>query len=436
MHLATEAVAPARIAGPQNDPPSGGPQNRVWGERGQPQASGAASALRAKRKILVVDDELGPRESLRFLFKDEYDVFCATSVDEGVQSLRTRPPDVVILDIKMPGKSGIEGLSEFRAVDPHVSVIMLTGFGSLETAQKAIRLGANDYIKKPFDTKEMRDAVMRHVERTRIERIRAETIEELQDLNERMQKEIAERERLVSLGEASAEFVHDLRNPLMVIQGYVHILMDAVAKTRESSQLASGDILPYLQRISQSVRRCQEMSEVWRNLGKTDPARMKPCCVGEIVTEAAAIAAPLAAEITARIEVRPGPADCLVMGSAIELYRAVQNLITNAIQALPREGGIVELFWTIDGEHVEIRVQDNGSGIEPAELERLFQPYVTTKAASGGMGLGLFITKKVIETHGGSIRLANRSDGSGVVATVRLPLQGKALPHGLASPPG
>lgn len=83
-----------------------------------------------KDRLLVIDDELGPRESLRFLFKDTYDVVCVDSVDKGLAVMRENPPDAIIMDIKMPGKTGIQGLREIRSLDDQVSIVMLTGFGS------------------------------------------------------------------------------------------------------------------------------------------------------------------------------------------------------------------------------------------------------------------------------------------------------------------
>src|SRR5450759_5628279 len=106
-------------------------------------------------RVLVIDDEMGPRESLRILLKVECEVLCAPSVEEGLRLFRASPPDLVIMDIRMPDRNGIEGLREIRKLDPLVSVIMLTGYGALETAQEALRLGANDYLKKPFDTGDM-----------------------------------------------------------------------------------------------------------------------------------------------------------------------------------------------------------------------------------------------------------------------------------------
>src|ERR1041385_9157103 len=121
-------------------------------------------------KILVIDDEMGPRESLRMLLKPDYQVHTANCVEAGLKLLREKTPDTIVMDIRMPGMSGIEGLRKIREIDPHLSVIMLTGFGALETAREALRLGANDYISKPFDAAEMREVIGRNVERTRVQR--------------------------------------------------------------------------------------------------------------------------------------------------------------------------------------------------------------------------------------------------------------------------
>lgn len=113
--------------------------------------------------VLVIDDERGPRESLRMVLKYDYDMFLADRVDAGVELLREQEPDLVIMDIRMPEKSGIEGLQEIRAINPNVSIVMLTGYGDLDTAQQAIRFGANDYLQKPFDTDEIQAVVKKYV---------------------------------------------------------------------------------------------------------------------------------------------------------------------------------------------------------------------------------------------------------------------------------
>src|SRR5437879_9712841 len=142
-------------------------------------------------QVLVIDDEIGPRESLRMLLKPDYNVQTADCVDAGIRLLKEKQPDTVVMDIRMPGATGIEGLRKIREIDPHLSVIMLTGFGALETAQEALRLGANDYINKPFDAGEMRAVIGRNVHRTRVHRTTEPASAEPKDLNTPMSKRLA-----------------------------------------------------------------------------------------------------------------------------------------------------------------------------------------------------------------------------------------------------
>src|SRR5436309_115562 len=187
-------------------------------------------------QILVIDDEMGPRESLRMLLKPDYQVHTADCVEAGMKLLKEKQPDTIVMDIRMPGATGIDGLRKIREIDPHLSVIMLTGFGALETAKEALRLGANDYISKPFDAGEMRDIIGRNVERTRVHRTSEHAAAEIKELNNRLLKELAQKERLASLGQASAEFVHDISNPLTIVWGYVQLL----AKKLEHSEKEDG----------------------------------------------------------------------------------------------------------------------------------------------------------------------------------------------------
>lgn len=381
------------------------------------------SAVEERKKILVIDDEFGPRESVRFLFKNAYNVYCEESVESGIQRLKQESPDVIIMDIKMPEQNGIDGLREIRRIDPDVSVIMLTGFGSLESAQEAMRMGASDYIKKPFDTNEMRKAVEKHIEQTDVARRRAKTTSQLEELNVRLRKEVDSKKHLASLGQASSELVHDLRNPLTVICGYVELLMEEVENPERWDHDRSHEAMEYLDVIAKNVGRCQEMSRMWRDLGKRDPSQMRPCRVADVIEEVAQSCEPVARNAGGRINVMLGPSTCVVLADSGQLFRALQNVVANAIQALPEEGGVVSLTWAERRSAVELRVEDNGCGIREKDLEEVFSPDYTTKGRSGGMGLGLFIARKVIEeTHNGTVELTNRPEG-GVRATLRLPLR-------------
>lgn len=372
-----------------------------------------------KDRLLVIDDEFGPRESLRFLFKDIYEVACADSVDAGVAELKNSAPDCIITDIKMPGKTGIEGLQEIREIDPHVSVIMLTGFGSLETAQEAIRHGATDYLKKPFDTDEIRDVVAKYVQRTKINRKQVEASEHLEALTEQLQEQLNAKEQLASLGEKSSEFVHDLGNPLSVINGYVQILIkDIKDKKTDGKELNVN----YLEQIEQSVSRCRDMLNLWRERSRRADSSTKKINIGDLTTEVTGNAKTLGMEKNAQILLSEGPADCIVEGDNVQVFRAIQNIVGNALDALPKAGGCINVSWRLDENKILVKVEDNGGGFPPDKIADLQTKYYTTKGESGGMGLGLFITKNIVEAHGGSLQLANNEKGTGAIVTLAFPL--------------
>jgi putative two-component system response regulator len=105
--------------------------------------------------VLIVDDEIGPRESLRMILKPNYNVYSAEDGYRALQILAKTEMDVITLDLKMPGMSGVETLKQIRLMDPDVMIIIITGFGTLQSAVEAIRHGVYDYISKPFNVKEI-----------------------------------------------------------------------------------------------------------------------------------------------------------------------------------------------------------------------------------------------------------------------------------------
>src|ERR1051326_8824199 len=193
--------------------------------------------------------------------RPNYQVHTADCVEAGIKLLKEKNPDTIVMDIRMPGVSGIEGLRQIREIDPHLSVIMLTGFGALDTAKEALRLGANDYISKPFDAHEMQQVIDRNVERTRAHRTSEHAAEEIKELNNRLLQQLAQKERLASLGQASAEFVHDLGNPLTIVWGYVQLLAKRLEKSENSQQDAAS--VKELNIIEQNVRMCRELPTMW-----------------------------------------------------------------------------------------------------------------------------------------------------------------------------
>jgi signal transduction histidine kinase len=372
-------------------------------------------------QVLVIDDEMGPRESLRMLLKPNYQVHTANSVEAGIRLLREKHPDAVITDIRMPGTNGIDGLRQIREIDPHVAVIMLTGFGALETAQEALRLGANDYISKPFDATEMRDVVHRNVERTRVHRTGETAASEIRELNGRLLKELAQKERLASLGQASAEFVHDLGNPLTIVWGYVQLLAKKLEQSDAGQTPQGVTSSKELNIIEQNVRLCRELLTMWQSYGSVEAAPHKSISVSAIVGEVFKGTEAMAAQAGITLTSDNCDDECTVQGDEVQVKRAIQNVLINAIQAAAETKGAVKVSCTRKDFYVDIRVEDNGPGIAPAQMQKIFEPYFTTRQNKSGTGLGLYITKKVVEDHNGSIKVDSVPQ-EGTTFTIRLPL--------------
>jgi len=372
-------------------------------------------------QVLVIDDEIGPRESLRMLLKPSYQVHTADCVEAGLKLLREKQPDTIVMDIRMPGINGIEGLRKIREIDPHLSVIMLTGFGALETAKEALRLGANDYISKPFDTGEMRDIIGRNVERTRVHRASERAGAEIKELNNRLLKELAQKERLASLGQASAEFVHDLGNPLTIVWGYVQLLAKKLEQSENGGAVQNATSIKELKIIEQNVRLCRELLTMWQSYGNNEALTRKPVSVVVILQEVLKGVAGMAAQSEVDLQTDLCEDPCMLQGDAVQIKRAIQNVIINAIQASAEKKSAVLVTCTRRDFYVDLRVEDNGPGIPEGQINKIFDPYFTTKQAKSGTGLGLYISKKVVEDHNGSIKV-DSAPGAGSTFTIRLPL--------------
>ena len=372
-------------------------------------------------KVLIVDDDLGPRESLRMLLKKEYQVHCADNVDDGLSLLSKEVPDVVIMDIRMPGKNGIEGLEELRAIDKQAAVIMLTGHGALETAQEALRLGANDYISKPFDTDELREIVGKFTRQSRVERRRVAMLKELQDMNSHLMEDIANKEHFATLGQTSAEFAHDLRNPLMIVQGYVDLLTSQLEESRHMIGSSYGQVTDYLEIIEKNARRCYELATMWQSFGHSDLSAYQSVPVSQIVEDLMVSIEPLIVSVDVELEYQVEHGGVAVSGNRPQLLRAVHNLVANAIDAVDPGRGRILFRCDVHAGEIRLCVQDNGTGMSPDVQKKMFEPYFTTKEDGKGTGLGTVITQRIINEHNGRIEVDSSPD-NGTTMTILLPI--------------
>lgn len=375
-------------------------------------------------KILVIDDERGPRESLRMVLKYDYDMVLAERVDAGIEMLRQHDPDLVIMDIRMPEKSGIEGLQEIREINANVSIVMLTGYGDLETAQQAIRYGANDYLQKPFDTDEIQAVVKKYVDRSKLYSRKKQAQEELNKMTQSLSREVGKTNKLTSLGAASSELVRDLRNPLTIIRGYLDLLNYELKEKQEDA--ASEEMGEYLDQIEKNVERCAELVESWRALGRFDFSQMQrvnlPKLMNDCFRDAAAHT-----EISFSVQVDGAEDQYEMLGERLQIKRALQNIIDNAVTAVDRElSPSIVVVFSMTHADIDLKVKDNGCGVDTGTLRWIFEPFDNTATIEKGAGLGLFITKKVIEEHRGTMAFESRV-GEGSIVTVRVPQAHTAL---------
>lgn len=388
------------------------------------------SDLHDKPIVVVIDDELGPRESLRFLLKEAYCVFCSDSVDGGLELVREHIPDVVIMDIRMPGRNGIDGLREIRKINADLSVIMLTGFAAVGTAQEAIRLEANDYMEKPFDAKEMRLVVQRHVEQAQLRRKRSKLLSEACSLDRRI-LDLQNKEVLTELGQSSAEFIHDLRNLITIVAAASGMLRDEMGDLKKLQNKIFQDADEHLDILDSAMRRCVDLLDAWQRLIKKDVAHKTTFRVHDFVRECEknSHSALKAAHVNVNFECIGENVE--LTGDRVQLERVFVNLLQNAIQALPQDDKQIAIRSQVCGDRFLLSVTDNGCGIPEENLKTIFSPDFTTRRSLGNMGLGLFISQKIAQNHGGGITVESTvNKGSTFTLDLPVPLAVKAIETG------
>ncbi len=391
-----------------------------------PAATTAVAAESAKARILIIDDDYGPRESLRILLKYDYDVVVTCSVAEGVEALKNNHIDTIILDNRMPGRTGLEGIVDLRQIDENVSIIMLTGYGTLETACEAFRSQATDFMTKPPDTDAMLETVAKNVTLARAKRARANLAKELAELNLGLSAELSETRPLAKLGQRSDEIIHDMGNPLTILTCCVELLQTKVDELHPDEGTQWMETLGYIQMIKKSIQHCCGLADAWRQLRDDISEDRYLIGVKGFLEGSLESLLPMSGMlgVTLNVDFDSVGAETGIEIDATQMRRVVHNLVINAMQASPRGGGKVLVHATVHDDVMALTVKDNGMGIPADRLPMIFEPYYTTK--EDGTGLGLAISKRIVEEHSGTIS-AESVVGQGATFTVRLPAKMPAV---------
>jgi len=357
-------------------------------------------------RVLVVDDEYGPRESIAYTLSTEFNVDTAERAAEALAKIRQKAYHVVVLDIRMPEMDGIRALEELRKIDPHVAVIMLTGYGTLLTAQQAMVGGANQYLRKPPDVAELIEAVRKHAEGTVLRRRQAKISLDALDMAAALKREIEVNEPHIWQARASVELVHDLNNPLTVVIGYAALMAEEARSVADRDPELARKLREYAGMVEKAAEYCHHLSENWRVASKqvTEFTRLDLVSVAEEVRQVIFFG-------NTGIEIRGLP-DPRIRGSKFEMMRVFQNIFKNSLEA---GASRVTATFSKRGENIDVEVADNGAGMDPVRVRRVLQGGFSSK--EHGTGLGLSICRHLIGSHGGTFGM-DSSVGHGT--TIRL----------------
>jgi two-component system, sensor histidine kinase and response regulator len=368
-------------------------------------------------RVLVVDDETGMRMAIArvlgtFSVKagDEepaigFEVKTAETGEEALERIAEWVPDILLLDLKLPGISGLDVLRQVNERALPTLTVMITAYATLETAIEATKQGAHDFLPKPFTPDELRVAVRRVVKHL---------------LVQRQAKRLAEEKRQVRFQFISV-LGHELKAPLAAIEGYLQILKDGSAGTDPA--VLSQVIERALVRAGGMRRLISELLDLTRIESGKKRREMTDVDVREVaqgaidgVTQAAA-----GRGITIAMH---APERVPVIADRGEVEILFNNLVSNAVK-YNRDGGRVDVTIEPSDHGVRLEVADTGIGLSPDESARLFQEFVRIKndrtRAIPGTGLGLSIVKKLAQLYGGDVTVASEPN-VGSRFTVTLPL--------------
>jgi hypothetical protein len=359
-------------------------------------------------KVLVVDDEEWMRDAcVEILQPEGFEVLTAADGPAGLDLVRRCSPDLMLVDLKMPGMDGIAYLGSVKAFDPDIVAIMITGYATLEVAVEAMKTGAYDFLPKPFKPADLRGVARRGLEH----------------------RSAALRFSALLHGEAPstelhlAMLAHRFKAPLVAMQQCVSVVLQGYAG--DVSTRARGMIELVAQRTDQMIRFVDD----WLTLSRLEQGegikKATEVDVEEIVKDVVQRARqdPFAQKVTLHLQSVASPGTICADPSSLD--ELVGNLVDNAVRYTPA-GGTVTVELDSIGDDATVTVRDTGPGISPEDQEHIFETFYRGQAQKNipGTGLGLPIVKRIAERQGGRVEVQT-NPGGGSAFRVFLPRAGK-----------
>ena len=384
--------------------------------------------MAVKPCLLIVDDEPDLVQSLKDLLRFDYRVLGATRASEGLRIVANEDVQVVMSDQRMPEMSGVEFLSCLRQSHPDLVRLLFTAFSDLKAVTDAINQGSvYRYITKPFEADELKIVLRQAVEHYNLQAERRRLLLEVQDKNRLLEKANAELREANELKRAFIRVAsHELRTPLTVVLGLSELASDRSTIT--------GPEKGWFEQIHRSSQRLNQRVDQMVTLMQTEhferPLVRQDVSFGDLTKRAAQEALTFASQRKQHL-ITSIPEDLgTIFVEPEKIQDAIVQLLMNAIKFTP-DGGTIELSAARVGECAEIRVKDDGQGIDPEALPHIFDPFFTKLDVShhrsgtyefntSGLGLGLPVVKAFIEMHGGSVSVESKP-GSGTLFRFTVP---------------
>jgi signal transduction histidine kinase len=352
--------------------------------------------------VLVVDDEPLNRALCKRILAAEYEVLEAADGASALESVRRATPDLVLLDVMMPGMNGFETCLRIKRETPeYLPVVFLTSLNEQGERNAGLRAGADDFLSKPFDRNELLLRVATFVRLRRQDATIRRQMERLRELE-------SLKDDLASL------LVHDLRNPLAGMVAFLEVLREEMSGSAKPEEL--DDLDQALISANRMRGALNEMLRLRELEGEGVKLRRERLSLSAAVDEALATAQ---GDARARnVEVRRANGDEAVIDADRDLVvRSVENLVHNAVRYSPR-GGAVEVTIRIGNGGAHVDVADRGPGVPDAMKARVFEKFATVEGRGSkgrsGFGLGLYLVHMAVTAHGGSASVRDREGGGSI----------------------
>src|SRR6185312_16088995 len=386
--------------------------------------------------LLVVDDEPDMRRYLVTMLRESYRIIEAEDGISALEKAMTATPDLILLDVMLPGVSGLEVCRSLKEKPETraIKIIVLTARADEEAKIIALKHGADDFLIKPFSGLEVRSRITNLIRAAQLERDLQRTNSELkQSLQQLRETEAAlvQNARLSALGTMAAGLLHEIGNPLNFMGTALQLAArDPTVRSDPDTADTIKDIQAGYDRIHRVVTDLRGFTAPQK------PEHPRPFEIESAIDHALRFTAHVQNGINITKDLtEAGP----VFGSQSTIAQVLVNLLVNAVSAVrtveeQRQPEIRISTW-VDGDQLFVSIRDNGTGIDPKIQTQIFDPFFSTKDVGEGMGLGLAVSHRIIENHGGSLSV-NSSLGEWTEFRFNLPFASEKenkVSHGVVS---